>query len=151
MQPILKVFMILIGVGILWCWLGVWYYYGIFLPSEQKRIIQEERIEKTKRDQQAIVNKEKNTICVDEAKKYSRERWLKTCELVKQEKNLELRDCKKPSTITGDRYHSDEWCEAQYGYREEAPWQCVDNKYGAWLNSHFDSSVKVCNQKFPTE
>jgi hypothetical protein len=151
MQPILKVFMILIGVGILWCGLGVWYYYGIFLPSEQKRIIQEERIEKTKQDQQTIVNKEKNTICIDEAKKYSRERWFKTCELVKQEKNLELRDCKKPSTITGKQYYSDEHCEAQYGYKEESPGRCVDNEYAWSIYAEFGSSVEACNKKFPIE
>ena len=62
-------------------------------------------------------------------RKYTKERWIKTCELVKEEANLRLRDCEKPSPITGTKIMSDEWCKATYEYREEAHGQCFGNKY----------------------
>lgn len=151
MQQMLKTFTILIGIGFLLCGTGVWYYYGIFLPNEQVRLTEEKQIKAAKIEQQLMINKDKNTECVDRAKKFAQERWIKSCEWTKQEKNLQLQDCKKPSQLTWMRLFSDEWCESTYNYREESPGQCVSNNYGAWISSQLDSSIATCNKEFPIE
>ena len=126
-----------LGIGVLLVGAGVFYYFVIYKPAQDRAALGQRQEHETTYKQ-----------CVYNANQGYASSWAHLCKQVAENKQRLLKNCLATPSIVNNPYLGQQWCEQQYGGIDSSSQCPLPMDSGNELNHIRSENIKQCEAAF---